>query len=125
MRSSCVAALALPLSTTYALAQSPSRPGPDQPAPQGMKLDLTQSFHTRSPWRFVVTEGPQVKDDLENDVPGALTLCLHKGSNGPCISGPLTFPLLDSEDAEHWKPHYLFSAKPVCTHMDQKPSHFS
>lgn len=85
------------------------------PASQGMKLDLTKPFHTRSAWRFVVTEGPQAKDYGDNDAPGALTFCLHKGSAGPCVSGPVTLPLKapDPGYAIAWEPHYLDAAKVV------------
>jgi hypothetical protein len=78
-----------------------------------MELDLTKPFHTRSAWRFVVTEGPLVKDYGDNDAPGALTLCLHKGPAGPCVSEPVTLPLRapTPDYAIAWEPHYLITAK--------------
>src|SRR5262249_9581176 len=87
----------------------------DWPAPQGTTRDLTKPFHTRSPWRLVVTEGSPVKDYGDNDAPGALTLCLHKGPNGPCISGPVTPPLRSSKpgDGPAWEPHYLLADRVV------------
>ncbi len=80
-----------------------------------MELDLSKAFHTRSPWRFVVTEGPAVKDIYDRNAPGILTLCLHKGSTGPCIAAPVNLPLNAPSPyyAIAWEPHYLIAAKPV------------
>jgi hypothetical protein len=88
---------------------------PDQPAPQGTILDLAKFFHTRSAWRLVVTEGVPVKDYGDNEAPGALTLYLHKGLAGSCISGPVTPPLgvTISDNGPAWEPHYLITAKVV------------
>ena len=88
------------------------------PAPQGRKLDLAKPFHTRSAWRFVVSEGPPVKDFGDGDAPGALTLCLRKGPNGPCVSDPVTLPLRATtpDDPIAWEPHYLKTAKIVYPH---------
>lgn len=100
----------------------PARQGGSQSAtmdtvPQGKKLDLTEAFHTRSPWRLVVTEGPQTKDYGDGSAPGALTLCLHKGS-GACLSAPVTLPLRPPtpDYAIAWEPHYLRAAKIVYPH---------
>jgi hypothetical protein len=108
-------ALAAGLTSTVAKAQSAAASATDHPAPQGMELDLTKKFQTRSAWRFVVTEGPQVKDYGNVDAPGALTLCLHKGPAGPCVSGPVTPPLRTTtpDDPIAWEPHYLITAKVV------------
>jgi len=106
-------ALAIVLLTTDAIAQTSTAPPPYHPAPQGTQLDLGKAFHTRSPWRLVVTEGPSVKDYGENDAPGALTLCLRKGPAGPCLSDPVTPPLraTSPDDPIAWEPHYLLTAK--------------
>lgn len=90
-------------------------------APQGMQLDLTKAFHTRSAWRLVVTEGAVTKDYGDSDAPGALTLCLHRGPAGPCVSAAVTPPPLPpppdapKPDASTpaWEPHYLLAAKAV------------
>jgi hypothetical protein len=107
--------LSIALSGAFAVAQVPNSHTDDRPIPQAMKLDLTQTFHTRSRWRFVVTEGKPTQDYGGMDAPGALTVCLHKGSAGPCVAGPVTMPLrrttLDNPVA--WEPHYLFIAKAV------------
>ncbi|MEO5558107.1 MAG: hypothetical protein ABIO49_00355 [Dokdonella sp.] len=86
-----------------------------RPTPQSTQLDLGKPFHTRSPWRLVVTEGVPAKDYGDNDAPGALTLCLQKGSAETCLSDPVTPPLRarKSEDANAWEPHYLLTAKVV------------
>ena len=75
-------------------------------------MDLTKPFHTRSAWGFVVTEGPPTKDYGDADAPGALTLCLHKGTSGPCVSGPVSPPLNPPtpDYAIAWEPHYLKTA---------------
>jgi hypothetical protein len=85
------------------------------PAAQSREIDLTKPFHTRSAWRFVVTEGPPVKDFGDNDAPGALTLCLHKGPAGPCVSDPVTLPLrtITPHNPIAWEPHYLITAHAV------------
>lgn len=87
----------------------------DRSQPQGMELDLTKPFHTRSNWRLVVTEGPPVKDYGDNDAPGALTICLHKGPATPCISEPVAAAPWPGtpDDPSAWAPHYLFIAKVV------------
>jgi hypothetical protein len=76
---------------------------------------LAEPFHARSAWRLVVSEGPPVQDFGGNDAPGALTLCLHKGPAGPCLSDPVTLPLrkITAEDPIAWEPHYLIAAKTV------------
>ena len=106
------------LGATRALAQSASPPDAYKPAPQGMELDLSKPFHTRSSWRFVVTEGLQVKDSGDNDAPGALTLCLYRGADGPCMSDAVVISAgtTKSRYVDDWDPHYLISAKPVYPH---------
>jgi hypothetical protein len=97
-----------------AMAQGSPRDLASHPAPQGAQLDLTKAFHTRSAWLLVVTEGSPVKDHGENDAPGALSLCLHKGPTGPCVSAPVT-PSLRTAPSDYaaWEPHYLLTAKVV------------
>ena len=85
--------LALGLMNTAAMAQSVVEAPAVRPDPQSMELNLAKSFHTRSAWRFVVTEGAPDTDFGGNDAPGILTLCLHKGPAGPCVSEPVTLPL--------------------------------
>lgn len=107
--------LAVGLASAMGTAQNSIESLTDRPDPQGKEIDLTKSFQTRSAWRFVVTEGPQVKDYGNVDAPGALTLCLHKGPSGPCVSEPVTPPLriTTPDDPIAWEPHYLISAKAV------------
>lgn len=89
-----------------------TQPVAPPPAPQKVQVDLTRPFHTRSAWRLVVTQGPAVKDVVGEDEPGALTLCLHRGPAGPCLSEPVSRPTTP-EDRFAWEPHYLRSAKVV------------
>jgi hypothetical protein len=107
--------LAMGLTSTAAMAQNVAESPTAHPASQGMELDLAKPFHTLSAWRLVVTEGPPTKDFGENDAPGALTLCLHKGPAGPCVSDPVTIPLRKTtpDDPIAWEPHYLIAAKAV------------
>jgi hypothetical protein len=97
-----------------AMAQGAGADEASRPVPQGAQLDLTRAFHTRSPWRLAVTEGPPAKDYGGNDAPGALTLCLRKGPAGPCVPGPVT-PTLPTvpPGSPAWEPHYLLAAKMV------------
>ncbi len=110
-----LAALMTGLTSAVALAQGSDGGQTFHPAPQGVQLDLAHSFHTRSHWRFAVTEGPPVEDFGGNDAPGALTLCLRKGPTGPCVPDPVTLPLR-ATTADYriaWEPHYLLTAKVV------------
>jgi len=106
------------LTGTALIQQGVDVPATMHPAPQAKKLDLAKPFHTRSAWRFVVTEGPPTQDYGDNDAPGALTLCLRKGPNGPCVSDPVTLPLRTTtpDDPIAWEPHYLETAKIVYPH---------
>jgi hypothetical protein len=111
------ATLVLGLMSTGAMAQDSTESSADHPAPQGMELDLTKPFHTRTAWRFVTTEGPQVEDYGGNNAPGVLTLCLRKGAGEPCVSGPVAAPAppwtTASDDRTIWAPHYLIKAQMV------------
>lgn len=114
-RVTLIVLLTLGLACTATIAQSVVESPTDHPDPQGMEINLAKPFHARSAWRFVVTGGSPVKDFGNNDAPGALTLCLHKGLSGPCVSEPVTLPLRPPtpDYAIAWEPHYLISAKVV------------
>jgi hypothetical protein len=109
-----VVALVQGLTGPLAMAQGIAADTASHLAPQGARLDLTKAFHTSTAWQLVVTEGPPTEDYGGNEAPGALTLCLHKGVSGPCISEPVT-PLLQKVPPEYpaWEPHYLLAAKVV------------
>lgn len=112
IRIGLIAILAAELAGATAAAQL-GRSASD-PAQQGMRMNLAKPFHARSAWRLVVTQAAPTKDYGDNDAPGALTFCLHRGSAGPCISGPVTLPLQTSiPDAPIWEPHYLLAARIV------------
>ena len=110
--------LAVGLASAMGTAQNSIESLTDRPDPQGKEIDLTKSFQTRSAWRFVVTEGSPDTDFGGNDAPGMLTLCLHKGPAGPCVSEPVTLPLRKTtpDDLVAWEPHYLIVAKVVYPH---------
>ena len=109
------ATVVIGLSSVAASAQNDESASAYRPAPQGMTLNLAKPFHTRSAWRLVVTEGAPVKDYGDSDAPGALTLCLHKGPTGPCISDPVTPPsgAAASNNAPAWEAHYVIATKVV------------
>ncbi len=112
-----VATLAAGLASSGAMAQGPAGAPVSHPAPQGIQLDLAETFHTRSAWRLIVTEGPPTKDYGDNDAAGALTLCLHKAPEGPCVSAPVTPPLQPALSGDPmWEPHYLLTAEVVHPH---------
>ncbi len=63
-------------------------------------IELAHPFGTRSDWRFTATQGPRVADPFGSDgdgVPGAVTVCLHKGASGPC-DPQLTGALFNTSD---------------------------
>ena len=98
-------------------SSGPVQDAEPRPAPQGARVELTKTFHTRSPWRLDVTEGPATEDYAGNNAPGPLTLCLRRGPAGPCISDVVdpTRKAAASGDPA-WEPHYLFTAKAVYPH---------
>jgi hypothetical protein len=109
-----VAVLAAGLAGTLAMAQGFAAIPASHPAREIIQLDLAKTFHTRSAWRLVVTEGPPTKDYGGNDAPGALTLCLHNGPDGPCVSAPVAPPRQSaSSSGPAWEPHYLLAAELV------------
>ncbi|MGZ6016369.1 MAG: hypothetical protein ACXWKM_11550 [Phenylobacterium sp.] len=114
-RITLVMTLSVGLASPVVMAQTPAGSPTFHPAPQGAQLELEKLFHTRSAWRFVVTEGHPVTDFGGNDAPGALSLCLHNGPAGPCVSDPVTLPLRTTtlDDPIAWEPHYLLTAKVV------------
>ena len=116
-RCELLAALLVGLTAPAAVAQAPAVDPASAAAPQGAQLDLARIFHTRSDWRLVVTEGLPTQDYGGNDAPGSLTLCLRQGASGPCVSGPVTPPLILAAATDPaWEPHYLRSAKAVYPH---------
>ena len=113
-RPGVVLILAAGLAGTGAVAQDTAGTPIVDPARQGVQLDLAKTLHTRSAWRLVVTEGPPTKDYGDNDAPGALTLCLHKGLDGPCVSSLVTPQLRPALSGDPlWEPHYLLTAEVV------------
>lgn len=73
-------------------------------------IELSKPFAARSPWRLVVTQGPEVPDQVIPDngnVPGEVKVCVKKGAGGPCDPGIVTMP------PNIWEAHYLHAAKLV------------
>jgi len=80
-------------------------------SPQSAQVDLQAPFKTRSPWRFVATQGPATTDYGDNPAPGALKLCLEKDGAGRCDSEIM--PRQPDDPNLLWGPHYLRIVKPV------------
>ena len=79
-------------------------------------IDLSQSFGTRSAWRFTATQAPPVSDPIGVDgeeVPGAVTVCLRKAVEGPCDPQLLTELRKRTDDDFFSEPHYLDEVKVV------------
>ena len=82
-------------------------------------IDLSRPFGTRSAWQFTATQAPPIPDPFGPDdgtVPGAITLCLHKGAEGPC-DPQLQAKLFDTSDVPAFSErHYLEAARIVRSH---------
>jgi hypothetical protein len=83
-------------------------------APRIAEIDLTATFHTRSAWRFYATQQPRRPDQVDDEGPGPITMCLRGGTRSPCD------PALDVRpdyprpaDDPNWPPHYLQAAQLV------------
>jgi hypothetical protein len=81
-------------------------------------LDLSGPFATRTAWRFVATQGPQVADafgSIGDKVPGLIDLCLRKAATTACdpvIEGRQ--PTGESSHSEFYaESHYLNEARIV------------
>ena len=107
MRRAVLALTAL-LAASAALAD----PAPSDPETSGppAPIDLSKTFHTRTPWRLVATQGPSEEDGIGDPAPGKLHLCLQQDANGPCVSEALSG---DPATPANWGPHYLLTGKPV------------
>ncbi len=79
-------------------------------------VDLSRPFETRTAWTFTATQAPPIPDPFGPDdgtVPGAITLCLRKGADGPC-DPQLQTKLFDTSDvAAFSERHYLETARIV------------
>ena len=83
--------------------------------PTDVSIDLSQSFGTRSPWRFTASPGPAIKDPFglgDDQVPGVLTLCLRTPST-PCDPQLRSQFRRPSSDDFFSEPHYLNQAQVV------------
>ncbi len=72
-----------------------------------------RSLGTWSAWLLVARQGPPVEDPGGNQAPGVITLCLRKGSSGPC--DPQVRDALGAAPADELfsEPHYLDEARVV------------
>ncbi len=82
-------------------------------------IDLSQTFGTRSAWRFTASQGPSIADPFgagDDQVPGKVDLCLANAASGPCdphLQGGLQAA---SDDPQFSEPHYLNEARVVRSH---------
>ena len=86
------------------------------PAPeQGVvaSIGLADALRTRSAWQLVTVQGPPVEDPGGNEAPGIVTLCLRKGTSGPCDPQLLDTLRAASTGDLFSEPHYLDEARVV------------
>ena len=97
--------------------------GAAPPAPSVIaRIDLAKAFGTRSAWRFVATQGPEIAEHEFGPIPGAIRLCLRKGPNGPCDMAREAKAHLGATIADDgWEPHFLNVAKLVYPHGRSGP----
>jgi hypothetical protein len=91
-----------------AAAAPPPRPIAD--------LDLAKAFATTSAWRLTVLQGSPGADPYypEEQVPGAVRLCLKKAGSGPCDPAVRSMARPPPDMApDAWEPHYLGVARVV------------
>lgn len=50
------------------------------------QIDLSKAFATRSPWRFVATQGPPIQDPIMGSgaAPGSILLCVRAATSTAC-----------------------------------------
>jgi len=109
----CIAAFLIPLTLGLAKAE-PDAP----PSPTNVNIDLSESFHTRSPWRFVATQDPPVweplypaltgipKEFTGSWITGVVHLCLKVGPDASCLPDLVAMPQPPAPYSE-LEPHYL------------------
>ena len=86
------------------------------PAPAGAviaSIGLSQPLGARSAWQLVAVQGPPVEDPGGNEAPGVVTLCLRKGSAGPCDPELKEALRATSTGDVFATPHYLNEARVV------------
>lgn len=78
-----------------------------------MPLDLSQPFATRTPWRLIATQGPEVESpaSLDDKEPGAIALCISNDGGRSCRPNFVRKPRYP--DDIFVEPHYLNMAEIV------------
>lgn len=77
------------------------------------RIDLAKPFATRSPWRFVATQGPDSVDVVDNPEPGAIRLCLSKDGGRSCQPDLLDALRVSAERDSFAEAHFLTDARIV------------
>jgi hypothetical protein len=78
-------------------------------------IDLAGPFATRSPWRFMATQGPDVDDPNYpgEKAPGAVHLCLRRDASAPCDPQLREILRAPTQGDDYFQPHYLNKARLV------------
>jgi hypothetical protein len=74
-------------------------------------LDLSKPFGTRTQWRFIATQGPEIEAIVEGKEPGAITLCISKDNAQSCRPDLRQAPRFPGD--LFVEPHYLEDAEIV------------
>ena len=111
MRSNGVSSLmvvALCCQAPASLAAEPASAGKPNAPTLTVSKDLSKPFSTRSAWSLAVTQAPSMDDPIgmNGQVPGAISLCLHKDA-GPCDADLQTTMPYPGPDQSFSEPHYL------------------
>ena len=84
-------------------------------------IDLSKPFGTRSPWRFIASQGPTVAHAVSADdsAPGAVTPCITRDNGNTCLPDT-DGALRRGEKADYFaEPHYLLDARIVHGQSDR------
>ncbi|HEX5183325.1 MAG TPA: hypothetical protein VFW19_09270 [Allosphingosinicella sp.] len=90
---------------------------PASPARVIASIDLMKPFATRSHWRFIATQGPDVQDPVEGPgdmEAGAIRLCISRDGGKSC--GPDLERVMGATEPLFAVPHFLNSAGIVRPH---------
>jgi hypothetical protein len=96
------------------------------PAPHVISsIALSAAFGSRTPWRFIASQGPDTPDPVGalEKVPGAISLCITRDEGKTCTPGPdraLQLPAgKEPKDDLFVEPHRLDDARIVYAQVDR------
>jgi len=77
-------------------------------------IDLSGPFGTRSAWRFIATQGPEIEDPIvDGRAPGAISLCITEDKGRSCRPDLQRALRLPEGDDLFSEPHFLNLARIV------------